>query len=76
MTIGKSWEDWPLILGTEEAAKLIGSNTARIRELCKAGIIPNVRLGRAYRIPREALRTWLLNQAENCPASGSRANVR
>ncbi|OPX91942.1 MAG: Helix-turn-helix domain protein [Pelotomaculum sp. PtaB.Bin104] len=59
-----AWEPLPLLLGTEEAARVLGYNQARVRELCKANILPCVRLGRAYRIPKEALRTWVLEQAK------------
>lgn len=67
-----NWEDLPLMLGVKETAEVVGYGQARIRELCRAGLLPNVRLGRAYRIPREALRTWLLRQAENNPAAAGR----
>lgn len=60
----RSWEELPLLMGVKETATVIGYGQARIRELCKAGRIPNVRLGRAYRIPREALREWVLKQAQ------------
>lgn len=66
-----NWDDLPLMLSVKETAEVIGYGRARIRELCKAGLMPHVRLGRAYRIPREALREWVLQQAKQnnkqCP---------
>jgi len=58
MTRPTNWEELPLLLSVEETAKTTGYGQARIRELCRAGLMPNVRLGRAYRIPKEALRNW------------------
>ncbi len=62
-----TWDELPLWLGVDETALVTGYGPARIRELCRAGLMPHVRLGRAYRIPKEALRTWLLRQAEKRP---------
>lgn len=59
-----NWDELPLMLSVKETAKITGYGQARIRELCRAGIIPNIRLGRAYRIPREALRGWIMQQAQ------------
>jgi excisionase family DNA binding protein len=57
------WEQLPLTLSIKETAEVIGYGQARVRELCRANVLPHVRLGRAYRIPREALRNWLLQQS-------------
>lgn len=54
-----SWEQLPLVLGVQDVTDVIGYGAYRIRELCRSGAIPCIRLGRAYRIPREALRKWL-----------------
>lgn len=58
------WNDLPLMLSVQETAIVTGYGQQRIRELCRAGLMPHVRLGRAYRIPKEALRTWILQQAQ------------
>lgn len=60
-----SWDDLPLMLGVKETAVVTGYGQARIRELCRARRIPCVRLGRAFRIPRDSLRAWLEREAEN-----------
>lgn len=60
-----NWEHLPLTLSVKEVSQILGYGQQRVRELCKTNKLPNVRLGRAYRIPREALRTWLLQQACN-----------
>jgi len=57
-----SWDQLPLTLGVRETAEIVGYGQARIRELCRANKIPCIRLGRAFRIPRDALRDWLLKQ--------------
>ncbi|HHW42528.1 MAG TPA: helix-turn-helix domain-containing protein [Desulfotomaculum sp.] len=59
-----SWEELPLTLGVEEVSRVTGYGKARIRELCRAKKIPCIRLGRAFRIPRDSLRRWLEAEAE------------
>ena len=58
------WNELPLMLNVKETATVCGYGQARIRELCKSKIMPCVRLGRAYKIPREALQAWLMQQAQ------------
>lgn len=58
-----NWEDLPLLMSVEETSEVTGYCPTRIRELCRGGRLPNIRLGRAYRIPKEALREWILRQA-------------
>ena len=69
-----SWESMPLLLSSADTSKILGYSVARIRELCVAGIIPHIRLGRSFRIPREALQTWvttasLESMQQNQPAN-------
>lgn len=60
-----SWNDLPLMLSAQQTAEVTGYGVFRIRELCAAGKMPHVRLGRAYKIPRDTLRAWLERQAED-----------
>ncbi len=59
-----AWDKLPLTLGVKEVAEITGYGQARIRELCRAKRIPCIRLGRAFRIPRDSLRRWLEMEAE------------
>lgn len=61
--VNTDWTQLPLLLSVRETAKIIGYGPARIRELCRVKAIPCVRLGRAYRIPKDALQQWLVNKA-------------
>lgn len=59
----RDWNDLPLLLTVKLAAAVTGYGPFRIRELCRAGRLPHIRLGRAYMIPRDTLRVWLEAQA-------------
>lgn len=59
-----SWDELPLLLTVAETSKVIGYNQARIRELCKTKILPHIRYGRAYKIPRDNLRKWVAGCAD------------
>jgi len=54
------WNNLPLMLGVEEASQVLGYGKARIRKLCRSKVIPCIQCGRAYRIPKESLRNWLV----------------
>ena len=45
----------PILLNTQQAAKLLGMSERQVRELIYGGVIPVVRLDRRIRIPRAAL---------------------
>lgn len=49
----------PFVLTVQEAAQLLRVNRTRAYELCKAGVLPHVRLGQQIRIPRDRLLAWL-----------------
>ena len=55
-----SWDELPLLLSSTQASKVLGYSTARVRELCNANILPCIRVGRHFRIPKEALRQWIM----------------
>ena len=58
-----SWERYPLVLNVKQTAGIVGYGPARIRELCKANLLPHLKNGRAYMIPRDALREWINKEA-------------
>ena len=60
----KDWSELPIMLSTTETAKLLGYGAFRVRELCRHKHIPCIRLGRAFRIPRDSLRIWLEHQVQ------------
>ena len=55
-----SWDELPLLLSSTQASKVLGYSTARVRELCNANMLPCIRVGRHFRIPKEALRQWIM----------------
>ena len=48
-------ETFPLLMTTEEAAVLTGQSPWSVRECCKKGSMPAVKLGRRWYIRRDAL---------------------
>ena len=46
------------------AAKLMGIGTNAIYNLCHRADFPTIKVGAGYIIPTDALRNWLLRQAE------------
>ena len=72
----KNWDELPLMLSVEETAKVTGYGKARIRELCRGKAIPCIRLGRAYRIPKEALRNWIISECKVAQSSTGRGQYR
>ena len=53
----------PVLLKVEEAADLIKVGRTKMYALVAAGDVPSVRLGRAVRVPLNALRRWADEQA-------------
>ena len=54
----------PLALKPKQAAKLMGLATNAIYNLCHRADFPAIKVGSGYIIPTDALRNWLLRQAE------------
>lgn len=54
----------PLALKPKQAAKLMGIGTNAIYNLCHRADFPAIKVGAGYIIPTDALRNWLLRQAE------------
>lgn len=53
------WSRVPLILDTTQAALLLQITPDRLAHLCKTGQFPAMRVGKAWRIGREAIRERL-----------------
>lgn len=54
-----SWERLPVSMTIEQAAVLLQLTDGGVRELCRRGVVPAVRLGKEWRIARDALRQCL-----------------
>jgi len=61
------------LLRPEEAAQFLKISRATLYVLMERGQIPSVRVGRARRIPSEALKKWL---SEHMQLDVSKAQVR
>jgi len=48
-----------LVYSVEDAGKLLGLSRATAYAMCKQGLIPTLRFGRAVRVPRVALERML-----------------
>jgi len=58
--------DYPPLLNIELASELAFMyNKAKLRQLCRDGVIPHIRLGRRYCIPRDTFWRWIEEQAVN-----------
>jgi len=57
-----SWDDLPLVLSVEQAAKVVGVGNRAVYEMVRITGFPVVRFGRIIRIPRDAFRQWLNNR--------------
>jgi excisionase family DNA binding protein len=57
-----------------EAAELLGLGRAKTYQLVASGELPSIRIGRAVRIPAQALREWLeQKQRDACQLAESAA---
>jgi excisionase family DNA binding protein len=50
-----NWDDIPLVLTTDEAAELLRVHVNTVKYLIRNGKLPASKVGRAWRIPREAV---------------------
>ena len=60
--------DVDYLLRPEEAAEFLKISRATLYVLMERGQIPSVRVGRARRIPSEALKRWLKERMETEPS--------
>ena len=54
-----SWDEFPLVLTTEEAAALLRVHINTIKKMCNEGRLPANKVGRDWRILRDELREYL-----------------
>jgi excisionase family DNA binding protein len=64
----------PMLLRTTEVGTLLGLGRSTIFELLAAGELPTVRIGRAVRVPRQALEDWIRQRTAE-PHTGAHRNV-
>jgi excisionase family DNA binding protein len=64
--------DARLLLTVREAAELLGVGRSKIYELLAGGILESVKIGRARRVPREAVELYVadLRLAQRAPECG------
>ena len=61
MTKVKHWARLPLVLTAKEAAEIVGVTPYTMGQHLIRGDIPAVRIGRSWRVSRDALRDYLEN---------------
>lgn len=54
-----------LLLTPEEAGAVLRVGRSKVYSLLAAGALPSVRVGHSVRVPAQALREWVENQAKN-----------
>lgn len=62
-----NWDDIPLVLTTDEAAGLLRVHINTIKYLIRNGKLPATKIGRAWRIPREAVLAVRGGEANSSP---------
>ena len=65
-----------ILLRVEEAAEAAGLSRATMYELVLGGVVPSIKVGRARRIPREALVAWVHAQLAERTGEGPTAAGR
>lgn len=54
-----SWDELPINMSTDQAAATLGCDLPALRKRCKSGEIPNFRIGRVIKVPKEGLRDYI-----------------
>lgn len=54
----------PMLLRIDEASRLLGLGRSKTYELVSSGVLPSITIGKARRIPSNALRQWVTQQTE------------
>lgn len=65
-----------ILLRVEEAAEAAGLSRAAMYGLVLGGVIPSIKVGRARRVPREALVAWVRAQLAGRTGKGPAAAGR
>jgi excisionase family DNA binding protein len=53
-----------LLLKVSEAQKILSLSRSTVYSMIASGVLPSVRIGRAVRIPVDALKEWVKRQTE------------
>jgi len=59
MTHVRNWSKVKLVLTAREAAEIMGCSPYTMGQYLIKGIVPGVRVGRSWRVSRDALRDFL-----------------
>jgi len=59
------WDDAPDIMTVKEMASFLKLGISKSYELCRIKGFPSISFGKKIRIPKEALREWINNQAQS-----------
>lgn len=62
-----------LLLRVEEVARTLGIGRSKVYELVSRGELPTVRVGKALRVPAEALRRWIGEKSAETASDGRAA---
>lgn len=62
--IYKSFEAMPLVLGVQDIADTLNIGINKAYSLVNSGVIPSLKLGQQYRIPRESFINFLKNNVK------------
>lgn len=60
------------LIGAEQVALRLGRTKARVYELCRAGLLPHVKLGRAVAFDSDALEQWIADGGSALPGGWKR----
>lgn len=72
-----NWDELPVLLTAEEARRLLNVGRVTIYTLCHREGFPAVRIGRAVRVSRDGLRSWIENQiVGRATAGGNKTNKK
>ena len=58
-TVDEPTSDEVLLMRAEEVARTLGLSRSKIYQMMSGGALPTVRVGRAVRVPKAALRDWV-----------------
>lgn len=57
--LGVSWSELPIMLSIADMAKILGVGKTNAYSLVNNEGIPNIKLGKRGRIPRDNLKSWI-----------------
>ena len=66
----------PILLKPSQVAQLLGLGRSKVYDLLSKQEIPSIKIGKAVRVPAEALRAWVNERMADEGATDSDAPVR